>query len=241
MSLPSIECTNLCKNADNSNQLIIDNCSFSISGSGLTAIVGPSGAGKTSLLYCLSGIDKPDSGNVLINKKDIYSLNENRRAKYLRENVGFIFQNYNLIPYLTVTENILLAQSLAKKKISDKEILKSLEYLGIEKLKDTRVSKLSGGEQQRVAISRATLMRPSIVFADEPTGALDSKNSRTVLNYLKNLSLSGTSVFIVTHDISAASTADNLVFMEDGRIVELTGRISEKEILSRISRGSNNV
>ncbi len=235
MYSPSIECINLNKKSDNNEQFIINNCNFTVSGEWLTAIIGPSGAGKTSLLYCLSGIDRPSSGRVIINSNDIYSFSDNRRSKYLRENVGFIFQNYNLIPYLTVKENILLSQHLAKRKLPDVNIMQTLRELGIEELKDTRVSKLSGGEQQRVAISRAILMQPSIIFADEPTGALDSDNSNRVLEYLRYLSQNGTLVFMVTHDITAASKADNLVFMKDGKILDFTGKMSENDILSMIS------
>lgn len=235
MYFPSVKCIDLNKKSDNSNQLIINNCNFSLSGNGLTAIIGPSGAGKTSLLYCLSGIDEPSSGKVIINNNDIYSFKRNQRSKYLRENIGFIFQNYNLIPYLTVKENILLSQKLANKQIHDADIKRTLLDLGIEELKDTRVSQLSGGEQQRVAISRAILMKSKIILADEPTGALDSNNSNKVLNYLKHLSQNGTLVIMVTHDIAAASRADNLVFMKDGKILELTGKMSENDILSKIS------
>lgn len=235
MYFPSVKCVSLNKKSDNSNQLIINNCNFSLSGNGLTAIIGPSGAGKTSLLYCLSGIDEPSSGKVIINDNDIYSFKRNMRSKYLRENIGFIFQNYNLIPYLTVKENILLSQKLANKKILEADFNRTLLDLGIRELKDTRVSQLSGGEQQRVAISRAVLMESNIILADEPTGALDSNNTNKVLDYLEHLSQNGTLVIMVTHDIAAASRADNLIFMKDGKILELTGKMSENDILSKIS------
>lgn len=219
MKPPSVVCKNLHKVAEANGSNILKECNLNFSGSGLAAIVGPSGAGKTSLLYCLSGLDMPTSGEVYINEKNIYTYNENQRSKYLRENVSFIFQNYNLLDYLTVKENILLSQKLARRNVSERKLISFLNKFGIFELSNKKVSQLSGGEQQRVAICRAVLLEPSVIFADEPTSALDSKNSSIVLKYLKDISFKNTLVFMVTHDIPSASIADNLIFMKDGKIV----------------------
>ena len=146
-------------------QTVLNNVSLDIDGAGLTAIVGPSGAGKTSLLYVLSGLDRPDSGRVTIGGTDVYALNEERRSRFIRGHIGFVFQQYNLVPYLTVEENVMLPLSLAHRKADYVQVTQLLSRFGLRQRAKTTVSALSGGEQQRVALCRALLMRPAVVFA----------------------------------------------------------------------------
>ncbi|MGO3479350.1 MAG: ABC transporter ATP-binding protein, partial [Brachybacterium tyrofermentans] len=153
---------------------ILRGVSLDLSGGGLTAVVGPSGAGKTSLLYCLSGLDKPDQGQVWVNGTDLYSLGDEKRTRFLRGTASFVFQQYNLIGYLTVEENVRLPHALAKRRIDADAVTDILARFGLTEKRSARVSTLSGGEQQRAALCRAILMRPSVIFADEPTGALDT-------------------------------------------------------------------
>lgn len=213
---------------------ILRDCSLRLPRAALTAVVGPSGAGKTSLLYCLSGLDRPAEGRVLLDGTDIYGLGRERRAKYLRSTVGFVFQQYNLISYLDVEENVLLPKQLAGLRVPGGQVTAMLTRFGLQDKRRTVASALSGGEQQRVALCRAMLVRPSIVFADEPTGALDSANSQLVLRGLRDLAAQGTTVVMVTHDIDAASSADRVVFMRDGSITGVSGRLDSDAILARM-------
>ncbi|MEA5155876.1 ABC transporter ATP-binding protein [Raineyella sp.] len=217
-----------------SGQWILRDCSLHLPRAALTAIVGPSGAGKTSLMYCLSGLDRPDEGRVLLDGTDIYELGRERRAKYLRTTVGFVFQQYNLISYLTVEENVLLPEQLAGRRVPRDQVTAILTRFGLQDKAGTAASALSGGEQQRVALCRAMLLRPSIVFADEPTGALDSVNSQLVLRILRDLTVQGTTVVMVTHDIDAAALADQVVFMRDGSITGVSGRLDSDAVLARM-------
>ena len=211
-------------------------CSVELDGGGLTAVVGPSGAGKTSLLYCLSGLDRPDKGQVFINGTDIYSLNDEKRTRFLRETVSFVFQEYNLIDYITVEENIRLPHILARQRVAPAAVDRLLARFGLLDKRAARVSTLSGGEQQRVALSRAILMRPSVIFADEPTGALDTANTDTVLRVLRDMASQGCSVVMVTHDAESAALADRIVFMRDGAIAHVTGRLGADDILHTTAR-----
>ncbi len=217
-----------------SGDWILRDCSLQLPRGALTAIVGPSGAGKTSLMYCLSGLDRPSEGRVLLDGTDIYRLGRERRAKFLRSTVGFVFQQYNLISYLTLEENVLLPEKLAGRRVPREQVTAMLSEFGLQDKRKTVASALSGGEQQRVALCRAMLLRPSIVFADEPTGALDSTNSQLVLRILRDLTSQGTTVVMVTHDIDAAATADQVVFMRDGSITGVTGRLDGDVILHRM-------
>lgn len=211
---------------------ILRGASLDLPPGGLTAIVGPSGAGKTSLLYCLSGLDRPDAGRVLIDGVDVYGLTRERRARFLRTRVGFVFQQYNLIPYLTVAENVLLPESLAGRHLPRHDVSGTLAQFGLLEKRRTVVSALAGGEQQRVALCRAMLLRPAIVFADEPTGALDTANSQLVLRVLRDLASQGVTVVMVTHNVDAATLADRVVFMRDGVITGVTGRLESEAILA---------
>lgn len=192
---------------------------LSINKGEFVAIVGPSGSGKSTLLHLLGGVDKPSSGKVYINDVDIYSLKEKDLSIFRRRNVGLIYQFYNLIPVLSAKENILLPAELDNRKI-DKEYLDDLlNTLGLKERENHLPNELSGGQQQRTSIGRALINRPSIVLADEPTGNLDSKNSKEVIELLKlSVKKYNQTLIMITHDQSIALQADRVITIEDGII-----------------------
>jgi putative ABC transport system ATP-binding protein len=199
----------------------LKNVSLSIRQGEFVAVVGASGSGKSTLLHLLGGVDKPTSGKVIIDGQDIYKSNEKQLSVFRRRKVGFVFQFYNLIPVLTAEENITLPLLLDNKKV-DKEYLEDL--LGILALKDRRnhlPSELSGGQQQRVSIGRALAYKPSIILADEPTGNLDSKNSKEIIELLKlSVKKYHQTLIVITHDLNIASQADRIISLEDGVIAK---------------------
>jgi putative ABC transport system ATP-binding protein len=197
----------------------IKNINLSINKGEFVAIVGPSGSGKSTLLHLLGGVDKPTSGKVYINDVDIYNLKEKDLSIFRRRNVGLIYQFYNLIPVLSVKENILLPAELDNRKI-DKDYLDDLlKTLGLKERANHLPNELSGGQQQRTSIGRALINRPSIVLADEPTGNLDSKNSKEVLELLKlSVRKYNQTLIMITHDPSIALQADRVITIEDGTI-----------------------
>lgn len=197
----------------------IKNINLSINKGEFVAIVGPSGSGKSTLLHLLGGVDKPTSGKVYINYVDIYNLKEKDLSIFRRRNVGLIYQFYNLIPVLSVKENILLPAELDNRKI-DKDYLDDLlKTLGLKERANHLPNELSGGQQQRTSIGRALINRPSIVLADEPTGNLDSKNSKEVLELLKlSVRKYNQTLIMITHDPSIALQADRVITIEDGTI-----------------------
>lgn len=197
----------------------IKNINLSINKGEFVAIVGPSGSGKSTLLHLLGGVDKPTSGKVYINDVDIYNLKEKDLSIFRRRNVGHIYQFYNLIPVLSVKENILLPAELDNRKI-DKDYLDDLlKTLGLKERANHLPNELSGGQQQRTSIGRALINRPSIVLADEPTGNLDSKNSKEVLELLKlSVRKYNQTLIMITHDPSIALQADRVITIEDGTI-----------------------
>ena len=197
----------------------IKNINLSINKGEFVAIVGPSGSGKSTLLHLLGGVDKPTSGKVYINDVDIYTLKEKDLSIFRRSNVGLIYQFYNLIPVLSVKENILLPAELDNRKI-DKDYLDDLlKTLGLKERANHLHNELSGGQQQRTSIGRALINRPSIVLADEPTGNLDSKNSKEVLELLKlSVRKYNQTLIMITHDPSIALQADRVITIEDGTI-----------------------
>ncbi len=185
------------------------------------AITGSSGSGKSTLLHLLGALDNATSGKVYINGKDVLEMDETSRTIFRRRNIGFIFQNYNLIPILSVYENIILPLQLDGQRINDKFIDEILVFLGISEKKQSIPSILSGGQQQRVAIARAIAMRPAIILADEPTGNLDSKSSDKVIKLLKEASIKfGETVLMITHSQHIAEQADRCIRIEDGEIYE---------------------
>ena len=197
----------------------VDNICFSVEKGEFVAIIGPSGSGKSTLLHLIGGVDKPTSGKVYIDDKDIYGLREKDLSILRRRKVGFVFQAYNLIPVLTAEENILMPLLLDNRK-EDKQYID--ELLKILDLKDRRKhlpSELSGGQQQRVSIGRALANKPSIILADEPTGNLDTKNSREVLELLKySAKKYNQTLILISHDMNIASMADRVISIVDGKI-----------------------
>jgi putative ABC transport system ATP-binding protein len=194
---------------------------FSVKEGEFVAVIGPSGCGKSTLLHLIGGLLKPSSGRILIEGVSISSVSDAARTEIRRQRMGFVFQSYNLLNTLTARGNISLAQRIqGNGHYEDGSAHHILRLLGLENKMDHKPWELSGGEQQRVAIARAVINRPAILLADEPTGSLDSENSRMVLNMLRDLnSLSGQTIIIITHDPEAASTADRIIEMLDGKIV----------------------
>ena len=194
---------------------------FSVNKGEFVAIVGASGSGKSTLLHLLGGVDKPTSGKVIINGQDIYSLKKSPLAIFRRREVGIIYQFYNLIPVLTAEENILLPSNLDNRKVEKSYIDDILNTVGLESRRNHLPNELSGGQQQRVSIARALINRPSIVLADEPTGNLDSKNSKEIIELLKlSVKKYNQTLIMITHDPSIALQADRIITIEDGMIKE---------------------
>lgn len=218
-----LKTSSLCKTYGTGNSKIeaLKNVNLSINQGEFVAIVGASGSGKSTLLHLLGGIDKPTEGKVIIDGEDIYSLKEKNLAIFRRRKVGFIFQFYNLIPVLTAEENITLPLLLDNKKVDEKYFNEVINILGLSDRKNHLPSELSGGQQQRVSIGRAIIYKPSIILADEPTGNLDSKNSKEIIELLKfSVKKYHQTLIIITHDLSIASQADRIISLEDGAIVQ---------------------
>lgn len=185
------------------------------------AIIGPSGSGKSTLLHLLAGLDKPSAGQVFINDKDIYSMSEKEISRYRRRNIGFIFQAFNLIPILSAEENIKLPVLMDNKKVDEAYISELMEILDIKERNNHLPGELSGGQQQRVSIARALANKPSIILADEPTGNLDSKNSKEVLELLKGtIKKYNQTLVMITHDSDIAKMADRIITISDGMIID---------------------
>lgn len=214
---------------------ILHGCNLELHGGGLTAVVGHSGSGKSSLLMCLSGLDEPTSGTVTINGQDIYRQSASRRASMLRTEIGFVFQQYNLVPFLTVEENITLPFQLDRAKVPRSTVAQLIESFGLGHRRRAPARTLSGGEQQRTALCRALARCPGIVFADEPTGALDSQSTGIVLHTLRRMADEGQMIVMVTHDLEAAAFADTVIVMHDGRTVATVGRTTSQELLGIMS------
>ena len=199
----------------------IDNANIDIKEGEFVAIVGKSGSGKSTLLHMMGGLDNPTEGKVYINDKDIFSLKEEELAIFRRRNIGFIFQNFNLIPSLNVWENITLPVGLDGKEINKPFVTDIINSLGLESKVDALPNTLSGGQQQRVAIARALVARPAIILADEPTGNLDSKTSDEVMSLLKTMIKKyNQTLVMITHDETIAQMADRVIYIEDGKVVK---------------------
>lgn len=197
----------------------LDNISFSVEKGSFVAIIGPSGSGKSTLLHILGGVDRPTSGRVLMDGKDIYSQNEDQLAIFRRRQVGLIYQFYNLIPVLTVTENITLPVLMDGQKVNQERLTELMTTLGLTGREQYLPNQLSGGQQQRVSIGRALMNAPAVVLADEPTGNLDSKNSQEIVELLKLSNQKyGQTLIIITHDENIALQADRILAIEDGKI-----------------------
>ena len=210
----------------------LDNVSVGLGEGQFTAIMGPSGSGKSTLLHMLAGLDRPTSGEVYLGDTEITSLNDKALTLLRRDRIGFIFQSFNLLPTMTAAENIVLPMRIAGRKPDDHWVASIVETVGLTGRLSHRPSELSGGQQQRVAAARALASKPQIVFADEPTGALDSKSGAELLAFLrKAVSELGQTVVMVTHDPTAASYADRVIFLADGHIVDEMHAATADEVL----------
>lgn len=216
-----LEVTNLCKTYGKGDTMVkaLDNVSFSVEKGEFVAIIGPSGSGKSTLLHILGGVDVPTSGSVVINQTDISNLDETALAIFRRRQIGLIYQFYNLIPILTVQENLTLPLLLDGGKPDKKQIDTLVKRLGLENRLDHLPNQLSGGQQQRVSIGRALVNNPALMLADEPTGNLDSENSKEIISLLRQFNKEfNQTVIIITHDEKIANSADRVITIEDGKI-----------------------
>ena len=216
-----LEVTNLCKTYGKGDTMVkaLDNVSFSVEKGEFLAIIGPSGSGKSTLLHILGGVDVPTSGSVVINQTDISNLDETALAIFRRRQIGLIYQFYNLIPILTVQENLTLPLLLDGRKPDKKQIDTLVKRLGLENRLDHLPNQLSGVQQQRVSIGRALVNNPALMLADEPTGNLDSENSKEIISLLRQFNKEfNQTVIIITHDEKIANSADRVITIEDGKI-----------------------
>jgi putative ABC transport system ATP-binding protein len=215
----------------------LDSVSIEFAQGKFTAIMGPSGSGKSTLLHCLAGLDGLTSGKVFIGETDISQLDEKRLTILRRDNVGFIFQFFNLVPTLTAAENVTLPLSLAGRKPDPAWMETVIDTLGIRDRLSHLPTEMSGGQQQRIAAARALTSRPEIVFADEPTGNLDSKAGAELLQFMRRaVDEFGQTIVMVTHDPVAASHSDRVVFLADGRVVDEMQHPTAERILDRMKR-----
>jgi putative ABC transport system ATP-binding protein len=201
-----------------------------------TAIMGPSGSGKTTLLICAAGLERPDAGSVRLGVVEVTGMRERRLARLRRERVGFVFQRFNLLPSLTAAQNVMLPLRLAGRHPRRSLAGDALERVGLRDRAHHRPAELSGGQQQRVALARALVTEPEVIFADEPTGALDTRSARDVLGILREATdRERRTVIMVTHDPVAAAVADRVVFLADGRIVDALDAPSPEAVADRMT------
>lgn len=199
----------------------LDDVSFTVKKGEFVCIIGPSGTGKSTLLHLLGGVDQPTSGKVFIDRTDIYDLNETQLAIFRRRQIGLIYQFYNLIPILTVEENMQLPMLLDEQRVDTKQFNNIVDILGLEKRLSHLPNQLSGGQQQRVSIGRALISNPALMLADEPTGNLDSKNSEDIMELLKMFNKTyNQTLIVITHDERIALQADRIISIEDGKIAK---------------------
>ena len=213
--------------------------SLDVNPSTLTAVMGPSGSGKSTLMHILAGLDRPTSGAVEIAGTEISQLDDAHLTRLRRDHIGFVFQFFNLLPMLTAEENVLLPLDIANEKPDSEWLDQIMDKLGLEERRDHLPSEMSGGQQQRVAIARALISRPTVLFADEPTGNLDSANSGEILTLMRDsVDSLGQTTVMVTHDPVAASIADRVLFLADGLIVEELPRSTAADILAAMERAA---
>ncbi len=206
---------------DNAKVVALDNVSFSVEKGEFVAIVGASGSGKSTLLHLIGGVDRPTSGKVYIDGKDIYSLDDDNLAIFRRRQVGLVYQFYNLIPILNVEENITLPLLLDNRKPNQKYLNELIKLLGLENRRNHLPNELSGGQQQRTSIGRALITNPTIILADEPTGNLDTKSSEEIIDLLiKSNKEYKQTIIMITHNMELAKYADRIIKIEDGKIVK---------------------
>ncbi len=215
----------------------LDDVTVDIPTSRYTAIMGPSGSGKSTLMHCMAGLDSLTSGQVFVGDQDLGTLSEDQLTLLRRDRIGFVFQAYNLVPTLTAIENITLPLTLAGRKPDPGWIDGVVATTGLADRLSHRPSELSGGQQQRVAVARALASRPEIIFADEPTGNLDSRSGAEILGFMRRaVQDMGQTIVVVTHDPVAASYADTAVFLADGRIVDQMADPTAERVLDRLKR-----
>ncbi len=223
---------------DSNRVTALDRLSITIPPGTFTAVMGPSGSGKSTFLHCAAGLDRPTSGSVFLGSTgaDLSRLSENDLTKLRRERIGFVFQSFNLLAALNVRQNVTLPLRLAGRRPKRGQLEDILSRVGLSERAKHRPSQLSGGQQQRVAIARALITEPEVVFADEPTGALDTVTAGEILALLRNtVDGMGQTVVMVTHDPVAASYADHVVFLADGRIIEIAPRLSADQVAERMT------
>ncbi|MEV4756799.1 ABC transporter ATP-binding protein [Micromonospora sp. NPDC049559] len=235
---PSVTLTDLVKTyrIGNSTTRVLDGVTVAFPRRSLTAVMGPSGSGKSTLLQCAAGLDRPTSGSVVIEDVELTRLDETALTRFRRDRLGFVFQSYNLIPTLTVRQNVTLPAELAARHVPASAVRDVLAHLGLDRHADARPAALSGGQQQRAAIARALLADPAVIFADEPTGALDTRAAGQVLGLLRHaVDTAGRTIVMVTHDPVAAAVADAVVFFADGRIRDTLLRPSAEAVAARMA------
>ncbi|MGF0096236.1 ABC transporter ATP-binding protein [Peptoniphilus sp. SGI.035] len=234
-----IKVKNLYHTFDGKN-FILKDISLSLKKAESIAIMGPSGSGKSTLLYCLCGMIKASSGEILFLNKDIRTLSTKKLNELYRKNFDFIFQDVNLIPVLNVEENIELKSSLNKRKLNTNELKEILHLLNLSGKEKSYPAKLSGGQRQKVAIARALLFKPDLIFADEPTGSLDTNSSYSALEEMKKLNDIGTSTIVVTHDPNVAIQMDRVLFLLDGQLRQEINKPTISEILEIFTKLEEN-
>ncbi|MGC4941223.1 ABC transporter ATP-binding protein [Kribbella sp. DT2] len=213
----------------------LDHVSIAFPATGFVAVMGPSGSGKSSLLHCAAGLDRPTSGSVTVAGTELSALDDRALTLLRRRQLGFVFQAFNLLPTLTVRQNVLLPLEFGRRRVSPAAVDRLLDRLGLGERADHFPSELSGGQQQRVAIARAVLAEPAVIFADEPTGALDTSAAAEVLALLREAA-SRQTIVMVTHDPVAASSADRVVFFADGRIADVMESPAPEAVATRMTR-----
>jgi putative ABC transport system ATP-binding protein len=237
LGVPAARGTNLVKVYGQGDAAVraLDGISVHFAAGQFSAIMGPSGSGKSTLMHCMAGLDTITSGQVFVGDVELSTLHDKDLTRLRRDKIGFIFQSYNLVPTLTAGENITLPMDIAGRKPDQAWVDRLIDTVGLRPRLSHRPSELSGGQQQRVAAARALASRPSIVFADEPTGNLDSRSSAEVLEFLRtSVREFDQTVVMVTHDPSAASYAERVVFLADGRIVDEMASPTAEKVLDRM-------
>ncbi|MEV6030139.1 ABC transporter ATP-binding protein [Nonomuraea sp. NPDC052116] len=213
----------------------LDDVSIGFAAGTFTAVMGPSGSGKSTLLQCAAGLDRPSSGRVTVDGRDLATLSDKKLTLLRRDRIGFVFQSFNLLPSLTAAQNVALPLRLAGRRPDSQQVRQSLTAVGLAGRVNHRPAEMSGGQQQRVAIARALVTRPAVLFADEPTGALDANTSREVLRLLRELvDQQAQTIIMVTHDPVAAAHADRVVFLADGRVYGELHDPSAEQVATRM-------
>ncbi|MGI5506261.1 ABC transporter ATP-binding protein [Lentzea sp. CA-135723] len=223
--------------ARNTGVAALDNVSLRCPAGTWTAIMGPSGSGKSTLLHCAAGLDQVTSGRVLLAGRDITRAQDSQLTELRRRTIGFVFQSFNLISSLTAEQNVAFPSKLAGVRVSKRDVRETLASVGLADRASHKPRELSGGQQQRVAIARAMISRPAVLFADEPTGALDSHSAKVVLELLRTMVQTvGQSIVMVTHDPAVAASADTVVFLADGQIVDRVDMPTIHDVAERLAR-----